>query len=69
MSSPRCNSPHSSIAQCPEELSEFLKQRRRWTVSGTVNTIRVLIYWHSYVRHGGFNIIHIVYQVLVKLNS
>ena len=45
-----------------KELSEFLKQRRRWTVSGTVNILRVLFYWHSYVRHGGFNLIHILYQ-------
>ena len=50
------------FTQCPEELSEFLKQRRRWTVSGTVNILRVLFYWHSYVRHGGFNLIHILYQ-------
>ena len=53
------------FTQCPEELSEFLKQRRRWTVSGTVNILRVLYYWHSYVRHGGFNLIHIIYQASV----
>ena len=50
------------FTQCPEELSEFLKQRRRWTVSGTINLLRVLYYWYSYVRHGGFNLIHILYQ-------
>lgn len=53
------------FTQCPEELSEFLKQRRRWTVSGTVNVLRVLFYCHSYVHHGGFNLIHILYQVSV----
>ena len=53
------------FTQCPEELSELLKQRRRWTVSGTVNLLRVLFYWHSYVRHGGFNLVHILYQASV----
>ena len=28
-----------------------------------MNIIRVLIYWHSYVHHGGFNLVHITYQV------
>ena len=51
------------FTQCPEDLSEFLKQRRRWTVSGTVNLFWVLFNCHSYVRHGGFNLIHILYQV------
>ena len=29
------------FTQCPEELSEFLKQRRRWTVSGKMKTKRI----------------------------
>ena len=53
------------FTQCPEELSEFLKQRRRWTVSGTVNLLRVLFYWHLYVRNVGFNLLHILYQAIV----
>ena len=34
---------------------------------GTVNIIRVLVYWHSYVHHGGFNLVHITYQISVAV--
>ena len=34
-----------------------------------MNIIRVLVYWHSYVHHGGFNLIHITYQVTTWLKS
>ena len=53
------------FTQCPEELEEFLKQRRRWTVSGTVNLLRVLYYCRDYLRHNGFNLVHILYQLNV----
>ena len=32
-----------------------------------MNIIRVLIYWHSYVHHGGFNLVHITYQISVAV--
>ena len=32
-----------------------------------MNIIRVLIYWHSYVHHGGFNLVHITYQVHIHI--
>ena len=34
-----------------------------------MNIIRVLIYWHSYVHHGGFNLVHITYQVRKTTNN
>ena len=34
-----------------------------------MNIIRVLVYWHSYVHHGGFNLVHITYQVITWFTS
>ena len=34
-----------------------------------MNIIRVLVYWHSYVHHGGFNLVHITYQVTTWITS
>ena len=32
---------------------------------GTVNLLRVLFYWHLYVRNGRFNLLYILYQAIV----